>query len=158
MVGGETAAPWGKRGSYFLAVPTADMRLRPSPQPIAAKRTTPVRAALLDRRPGSAEDLGRGRLTAGQRHLGPGLVVARGVHHDARLRHVGQVELADGEAERAGPRMQVGEGTRLGLGDLVPGPDRVWRGMPVRSAAMAGPRSHRAASHGPPPASSRDAP
>src|SRR5260370_10086640 len=73
MVGGETAAPWGKRGSYFLAVPTADMRLRPSPQPIAAKRTTPVRAALLDRRPGSAEDLGRGRLTAGPAHSCPGL-------------------------------------------------------------------------------------
>src|SRR5580704_5129933 len=123
MLGRETSTPSGTRGSYFLAVPATDMRLRPSPQPIAGKRTTPVRAAPLDRRPGSAEDLGRDWVTAGQRHLGPGLVVARGVHHDARLRHVGQVELADGQAERAGPRMQVGEGTRLGLCDLVPGPD-----------------------------------
>ena len=100
---------------------------RPSPQPIAAKRTTSVPrgaagpAARISR--ASAEKRSRSRGTAGQRHLGPGVVVARGVHHDARLRQVGQVELADGKAERAGPRMQVGQGTRLGLGDLVPGPE-----------------------------------
>src|SRR3984957_18753806 len=135
MLGRVTATPSAPRGSYFLAVPAIDMRLRPSPQPIAAsvqhrparRRWTggsgcraEVRARV---RAGSGEDLGSGWLTAGQRELGPGVVVARGVHHDARVRHARQVELADGQAERSGLRMPVGEGARLDLGDLVPGPE-----------------------------------
>src|SRR5580693_4877109 len=97
MLGRVTSTPSGTRGSYFLAVPAVDMRLRPSPQPIAAKRTASgIRDAAGIGGHGSTGDLGRGWVTAGQRHLGPGVVVARGVHHDARLRHVGQVELADG--------------------------------------------------------------
>ncbi len=62
------------------------------------------------------------RPPAGQRHLLPGVRVPWGVDDDARLGHVRHRELADGQVQRPGARVQVGKGPRLGVGHLVPSP------------------------------------
>src|SRR3974390_2743933 len=101
MLGRLTSTPSGTRASYVLVTMLSAVKSRPSAATVCRKRYI-IPARTVDDYRTSADNGCGGRSPAGQRHPGPGVVVPRGVDHDARLWQVRDVKLADREAERSG--------------------------------------------------------